>query len=189
MELKIDELLNLLANNVQSTTPERHLQAQPFTSTLSSSGGSKRPATVALSRENESTTSTQNFSNPESTYNDVPSPSIAEGSTSSSRPNSCDLLDLGMMDESDANEFILQFRSLTPRFPFVILPEGASLASLRRERPFLLLSVLTTITAQRDEQLHYVLDRHLREELATRVFVEGQKSLDLLEGLLVYLAW
>ena len=41
----------------------------------------------------------------------------------------------------------------------------------------------------RAEVLADVLEREWREELARKVIVEGQKSLDLVQGLLVYLGW
>jgi hypothetical protein len=73
-------------------------------------------------------------------------------------------------------------------FPWVRLPEQKSLETLRRERPFLLQSVLT-FAAYEEVRLQRLLETELKNTLMKKVLVEGEKSLDLLQGLLVYLAW
>ena len=73
-------------------------------------------------------------------------------------------------------------------FPWVRLPKNASVETLRRERPFLLLSVLT-FASYEDVRLQRQLETELKDSLMKKVIVQGEKSLDLLQGLLVYLAW
>ncbi|EPE34573.1 hypothetical protein GLAREA_10267 [Glarea lozoyensis ATCC 20868] len=73
-------------------------------------------------------------------------------------------------------------------FPWVRLPEQKSLETLRRERPFLLQSVLT-FAAYEEVRLQRSLETELKSTLMKKILVEGEKSLDLLQGLLVYLAW
>lgn len=63
-----------------------------------------------------------------------------------------------------------------------------TLDSLRREKPFLLLSILSS-AASSNEKLQSQLELELRESLSRRVIVHGEKSLDLLQGVLVYLTW
>lgn len=88
-----------------------------------------------------------------------------------------------------AEEFLNDFKEkYQASFPFVVVPEHMSLDMLRRERPFLLLSVLTC-AAQNQFKLQDALELELRESLGRKVHVLGEKSLDLLQGVLVYLAW
>ena len=63
-----------------------------------------------------------------------------------------------------------------------------TVSSMRHERPFLLLNVLT-MAAQRYQELQIVLEKEVREVLGSKIISEGEQSLDLLQGLMVYLAW
>ena len=63
-----------------------------------------------------------------------------------------------------------------------------TLETLRWEKPFLLLSILVMASAKA-RGLQVLLEKELRELLASKVIVEGELSLDLLQGLCVYLAW
>jgi hypothetical protein len=87
-----------------------------------------------------------------------------------------------------AEESIQLFKSKTTAFPFVIVSPQTSLAFLRRERPFLLLTILT-FAAGEDPKLQRSLEIEIRESLSKRVIVNAEKSIDVLQGLLVYLAW
>ena len=89
----------------------------------------------------------------------------------------------------DQAEKLLQYFSENGRFfPFVVLPQDATVKSLSRKSPFLLLAILTAASAA-DIQLNYQLDHEFKRVLSQRVILEGQKSLDYLQGLLVYNAW
>lgn len=59
---------------------------------------------------------------------------------------------------------------------------------LRRERPFLSLSILT-FEMQTKPQMQKALELELRLSLSKQVVVEMEKNLDILQGLLVYLVW
>lgn len=80
------------------------------------------------------------------------------------------------------------FQSKASNFPFVLVPPKMTLDSLRREKPFLLLSILT-FAAFSNEKLQLKLELELRQSLSKRIIVDSEKSLDLLQGVLVYLAW
>ena len=80
------------------------------------------------------------------------------------------------------------FRSMSIYFPFVLIPAEASIESLSEDKPFLFLAMMTAASSE-DKPLQELLDRELRTTLSTKVILEGEKSIDLLQGLLVYLAW
>ena len=60
--------------------------------------------------------------------------------------------------------------------------------SLRRDRPFFLLSILV-VAANRQSSLYDALEQEHRETLARKMVVEGKKDYDLLEGLATCLTW
>ena len=100
-----------------------------------------------------------------------------------------DCISKGMISFTQADECVTSFRSKEQLyFPFVVIPQHMTLDTLRRERPFLLLSVLVC-SAQDNAKLQEALELELRETMSRRVHVDGEKSLDLLQGVLVYLTW
>ncbi|KAL2864819.1 uncharacterized protein BJX67DRAFT_199506 [Aspergillus lucknowensis] len=97
------------------------------------------------------------------------------------------ITDLGL--SSVVLEHLLnEFRSMTPYFPFVRLPDTLTATLMVEERPFLLLAAVASASS-RYPSLQYALIREFKETLSTRVVVAGEKDLDLLQGLLVHLAW
>jgi hypothetical protein len=92
----------------------------------------------------------------------------------------------GIVSFEKAEESLRLFQSNTRFFPFVIVPPETSLDSLRRNKPFLLLSILT-FGARKDWKLQKSLE--LRELVSENIMVNGKKSLDLLQSVLVYLSW
>lgn len=99
-----------------------------------------------------------------------------------------DVITKGIISSTQAEQALRLFQTKATVFPFVLVPEGMSLDALRRHRPFLLLTILTTASAF-DVKLQEKLEREIREVLSKRLIVNGESSLDLLEGILVYLAW
>lgn len=72
-------------------------------------------------------------------------------------------------------------------FPFVVLPPDMTLEELKL-KPFLFMTIMT-IGCRHDLERQSSLARRIREVIAQRVLVKGEQSLDILQGLLVYLAW
>jgi hypothetical protein len=79
-------------------------------------------------------------------------------------------------------------QKLMPNFPFVVIPPDHSAAELRSKRPALYgaiivaasFSSIRTQTAYGEELLRY---------LTEKLLMKGEKSLELLQALLVYTAW
>lgn len=87
-----------------------------------------------------------------------------------------------------AEELLQGFHAIEHFFPFVVVPEEATIKSLSRNSPFLLLAMLCA-AASKDIQLGYQLDHEFKRVLGEKIICEGRKSLDFLQGLLVYIAW
>ncbi|TVY94479.1 hypothetical protein LAWI1_G001210 [Lachnellula willkommii] len=87
----------------------------------------------------------------------------------------------------DGEELLSSFRLMAPCFPFVQIPQNATVPSLSKSSPFLLMAILTSASIK-DPPLYHQMDHEFRRVLSSKVIVEGQKSLDFLLGLLVYIA-
>lgn len=88
----------------------------------------------------------------------------------------------------EAEELLLAFRGKSSLFPFVVLQPEATVPFLARHSPFLLLAILAA-SATSDPMLRRQLDHEFKRILSAKVIVGGQKSLDFLQGLIVYIAW
>ncbi|KAI1059815.1 hypothetical protein LB506_008991 [Fusarium annulatum] len=78
--------------------------------------------------------------------------------------------------------------TFAPRFPYVIIPEGLTSLALQRTSPMLLLAILTTTSWKlRGQQDH--LNQLFLKALGTKLVLEGDRGMDLLRGLMVYLNW
>ncbi|KAJ9402483.1 transcriptional regulator family: Fungal Specific TF [Paecilomyces variotii] len=77
---------------------------------------------------------------------------------------------------------------MAEHFPFVMIDSKVSVHELRRDKPFLLKAIVVTASfSQMERQMN--LGKEFVQELSQRMLVEGEKSLDLLQGLLVYMGW
>ncbi|KAJ5898767.1 hypothetical protein N7495_003511 [Penicillium taxi] len=78
-------------------------------------------------------------------------------------------------------------KRMLPLFPFVVIPVDMTAEQLHRERPFLYLniSMVACQYAPRQRQI----TKAVQEYIAKHIVLRGEYSLDLLQGLLVHLAW
>lgn len=84
---------------------------------------------------------------------------------------------------------LLEFRTaMVPQFPFVVIPPEATSKSLRRDRPVLWKAILTAASCHNPPRQE-AMGRDLMEEFTKRLLLGAEKSLDLLQALLVHLAW
>ncbi len=84
---------------------------------------------------------------------------------------------------------LLEFRTqMAPQYPFVVIPPEATSESLRKERPMLWKAILTAASchnASRQEAMGW----EFIEEFSKRLLLKAEKSLDLLQAILIHLAW
>lgn len=108
---------------------------------------------------------------------------------SSARLGHRDSIEQGLISLEEAEE-LLNIYLLTSRnyFPYVLLPEDTSVFQLRSDRPFLLQAILT-VASWKNRVRQLILEEELLRDLGVRFFTKGEKTLEILQGLLVYLAW
>jgi hypothetical protein len=79
------------------------------------------------------------------------------------------------------------YRHMVDFFPFVTLPKDYSCHELVTHRPILMFAVLT-VASYESTSLQQTLSREFRKVAMVKI-LNGEKSLDLLQGLLVFIAW
>lgn len=79
--------------------------------------------------------------------------------------------------------------SMLPHFPVTSLPADADVPTLARERPFVLLAILAAASGSKSLQGHNLYDEEFRKVLGLKFVSGGERSLELLVGLLIYCAW
>ncbi|KAE8154347.1 hypothetical protein BDV25DRAFT_136042 [Aspergillus avenaceus] len=100
-----------------------------------------------------------------------------------------DVIDRGLVDMMTAQVFIDRFSSsMSVHFPFVVVPPDVTAMQLRQERPFLFLAILASASYS-DVPLQRLLGQEVKKVISNRIILDGEVSFDLLQGLLVFLAW
>ncbi|KAF2809795.1 uncharacterized protein BDZ99DRAFT_499075 [Mytilinidion resinicola] len=124
----------------------------------------------------------------DSTPNQSPRPTpIAEPQTAIAQTH--DVFSRGFLTISAGDRLIAKFQKVKmPLFPFVIIPPDTTVFSLRLEYPFLLLAILTASTED-DLPLQRKLETEFRTTICNRLVMTDERSMDLLLGLLVHIAW
>jgi hypothetical protein len=92
------------------------------------------------------------------------------------------------MNSSEAKEYLRLFHQQLDRFPFVFVSEEVDFDTLQKTRPILALGIITAMSKKQPQQQKR-LDTIFRKVVSERVIVHSEQSLDILQGLLVYLAW
>jgi hypothetical protein len=87
-----------------------------------------------------------------------------------------------------AEKYLAMFRERWDYFPFVYIPDELDLTSSLRSHPYLVLGILCVMSSDQPE-IQRSLDTEFRRAINEKVIVNSENSLDILQGLLVYLAW
>ena len=91
-------------------------------------------------------------------------------------------------EDTRINSLFALFREdFMPTFPFVILPR-TSASEFQKEKP-LLFKVILMAASYQDRSFQHSVGNDILKELSERIVIKGEKSLELLQALLVYLAW
>jgi hypothetical protein len=77
---------------------------------------------------------------------------------------------------------------MAPTFPFVVIPPSTTAAQLHQQIPFLCTAIMMSVTFQNVPK-QMAMAKDIMTDLSVRLLQRGEKSMDLLQGLLVYSAW
>jgi hypothetical protein len=90
---------------------------------------------------------------------------------------------------ASAESLLEHFRSMLTYLPCVEIPRDTTVQSLASAKPFLLLAILTSASASKTLQGHNLYDAEFRKVLGLKFVAAGERTLELLQGLLVYCIW
>ena len=181
LEEKLDGLYKLL----QSSTPSTSMAGQ----------NASAPSPEPLQTTNTSPDDSQDFG-PHSIRLRLRSPTIGPGTSyaiSGTRSSIYHCPENSLINglepsSHEAEKYLNIFRShMATYFPFIFVPEPTTAHELRRDRPFLwlcIMSVASTSTVQQKE-----LAKEIKITMGREILVEGKNNLDLLLGILVFVAW
>lgn len=104
-------------------------------------------------------------------------------------PLTYDPVELGLIDRPRANSLLKLFKTcFTPSFPFVVVPAATDLDTFRRQKPFLFHAIMTIMTFK-TPALQKRLASDLLEQISSRIILRSHKSLEIVQGLLVFSGW
>lgn len=111
------------------------------------------------------------------------SPGFAEPTPTNQDPLTC-----GLVTFPEAETLCQTYRCMSHQhFPCIIVPERLGVLELQQERPMLLQAMLVVASWQ-NKTRQIALEKFYIKEMGSRFF-NGERSLDILQGLLAYLAW
>ncbi|KAI1809512.1 hypothetical protein GGS20DRAFT_571638 [Poronia punctata] len=128
------------------------------------------------------------FNNMSPSISGTESSSVSEAAPKRSKP----LLDLGIKPQfnlENASKLLDLFRNMLSQMPFLVLPEDEDVRSLARKAPFVLLAILAVTSCSTNLQGHSLYDEEFRKVFGIKFVAGGERSLELLQGLLIYCTW
>ena len=75
------------------------------------------------------------------------------------------------------------------RYPAVALPLDCTAAGLRQSKPILFLAILAASAGASNPALNLRLNKEIQQVYATMVSMQGRKSLELVQAMLVSILW
>ncbi|PCG89032.1 Hypothetical protein PENO1_106900 [Penicillium occitanis (nom. inval.)] len=94
-----------------------------------------------------------------------------------------------LFDVASAEILLKSFKSTFTYLPFMVFPDDITISHLATEKPFVLLAILTVASGSRMVQKHALYDDEFRKALGLKYGSGGERSLELLQGILIYCAW
>lgn len=99
-----------------------------------------------------------------------------------------DVIDRGILNMAKATELYQEYiDALMPQYPAV--PLSCTAVELRSNKPILFLAVLAASSGASDPSLHRRLNQEIQRVYATKVSIQGLKSLELVQSLLISILW
>ncbi|KAL6851846.1 hypothetical protein J3F83DRAFT_757501 [Trichoderma novae-zelandiae] len=90
---------------------------------------------------------------------------------------------------ASAEALLNAFNCMVNYIPFITLPAGSTVSHVAATKPFILLAVLTVASRSRTVQKHSLYDEEFLRVLGLKYVSGGERSIQLLQGLLIYCAW
>jgi hypothetical protein len=152
----------------------------------SSSKVSRDASTVNSALSKSLTTVSDDTPHPEP----FPDTSQPKGSSPTSYCPDQDVVDRGLISSEQADQLFQAYnKHLVLHNPAVLFPLALTAQELRQTKPILFLSVIAAASAMTDPHLFSVLNSEVLSAYAYRTTVLGEKSLELVQAMLVNSIW
>ncbi|KAF5565741.1 cercosporin resistance protein [Fusarium phyllophilum] len=100
-----------------------------------------------------------------------------------------DVVDRGFVSLAEAQSLLDNYRNKAAQhFPFVPIASDTTVASLRSTKPFLFMCIIATMKVDNCSIQHQI-GEEIRNQAHQRVLMQSESTLEILQGLLIYLAW
>ena len=101
-----------------------------------------------------------------------------------------DVVDRKILDSGTAAKMFNHYTTkMAPHIPVVVFDPGTSAGEIRRTMPALFLAILSVSAGHERPELQPTLFRELTQVYADRIFVRGEKSLELIQALQISSMW
>ena len=101
-----------------------------------------------------------------------------------------DVVDRKILDSGIAAKMFNHYTTkMAPHIPVVVFDPGTSAGEIRRTMPALFLAILSVSAGYERPELQPTLFRELTQVYADRIFVRGEKSLELIQALQISSMW
>lgn len=108
------------------------------------------------------------------------------------KPKFKPMMNLGIKPQfnlDSATKLLASFRDMLPHLPCLLLPEDLNVREFVRNSPFVLLAILAVTSCSSSLQGHSLYDEEFRKVLGLKFVAGGERSLELLQGILIYCSW
>lgn len=94
-----------------------------------------------------------------------------------------------LLSMSDATILFDRYmRLMAPTMPFVVIPEGTDAWEIAQQKPFLM-QVITTVAFFHDLPRQQVMVKDLMRQISEKLLMRNEKSLEVLQGIMILIAW
>ncbi|EME49286.1 hypothetical protein DOTSEDRAFT_68152 [Dothistroma septosporum NZE10] len=101
-----------------------------------------------------------------------------------------DVIDSGLISMATARQLFETYKhDLFPHYPLVAIPSSITAESMRETKPALFLAVIAAASGKENPELSAALDKEVLQAYATRSLLQSEKSLELVQALLVSAVW
>ncbi|OAA58347.1 Fungal transcriptional regulatory protein [Cordyceps fumosorosea ARSEF 2679] len=194
LEQKLDGIMSLLESNQRA----KRRRSSSAAGSASTPDDASSPPTPDSPGDDLTANNPWQFRNhhPDSCPNRAPGEHALTSSGSSNgseeRPTAETVVELvpGLaLTFAEAAEHLAVYRrDYMPLFPFVVIEEGAKPQELHRSAPALFWMIVAAV-AQTSEETDRAVKRWLRHHVAETMIIKQEKTLELLQAILVHLIW
>lgn len=101
-----------------------------------------------------------------------------------------DVVDRKLLSMETATSIFNHYvEDMVPHFPAVVFPPGTTAEDVRRKKPTLFLAILSAASGAHYPDLHRTLYWEISRTFAERVMVNGEKTLELVQALVLCTMW